>query len=229
MLFNPHLPSEITYAELDVFAASNVQLTLLKEEQALLQTSTSKIRYTEFARGRTAARSALEKLGLPASPVLRLQGTRLPAWPKNIVGSISHCERCVVAVAAKQKHILALGVDVETIRPIRSGLLKKIATTAEREWAIENIDILTLFSAKESLYKAVFPLVKEHLGFQDVEFRRLSPSSQTTYSLHGTFLRPYGKFFNQGSEFLIQCIINNTSPVQNSGALLTICYIIKGT
>jgi 4'-phosphopantetheinyl transferase EntD len=127
-------------------------------------------RVREFATGRSCARLALEKLGLPASPILR-GPKREPIWPPGIVGSITHCDGYRAAAVARQSQVLALGIDAEIDEALPDGVLKLLAVAEERAFLARapagiHWDRL-LFSAKESLYKAWFPLTGRWLGFED--------------------------------------------------------------
>ena len=98
---------------------------------------------------------------------------RSPKWPTNIVGSISHTSSEAIAVVASPHHHSALGVDIENW--IELDVAQEIYSTILNDGEIElarcsTMDfhrVLTLvFSAKESLYKALFPSVRKYFGFE---------------------------------------------------------------
>lgn len=66
----------------------------------------------------------------------------------------------------------ALGADVEAATPLDPGLWERICRPEERHWlerhSPEPAGLLAkaLFSAKESIYKALFPSVRAFLDFQ---------------------------------------------------------------
>jgi 4'-phosphopantetheinyl transferase EntD len=128
-------------------------------------------RRREFALGRTCARRALAGLGLPPSPIL--VGTdRAPVWPPGVVGSISHCPLRTVAVVAPASDFLAAGVDVEPNAPLPDDVVSTVGRADERQWLAGGDSNLArdrlLFSIKESVYKAWFPLTHRWLEFSDV-------------------------------------------------------------
>ncbi len=91
-------------------------------------------------------------------------------WPEGIVGSISHDPCIAVAAAARERDFAALGIDVEPSEPLPPDLLDLIATPRERAEVAENsLEARLLFAAKEAVYKAVYPLDRTFLDFQDVE------------------------------------------------------------
>lgn len=138
-------------------------------------------RVREFAMGRTCARQALRRLGLPESPIPR-GPRREPKWPSGVVGSITHCRGYCAAAVALQQHVLALGIDAEPDAKLPHGVLDEISLEEERAWEANAPDAghwdRVLFSAKESVYKAWFPLTGQWLGFTDV-LVRVEPDAGT--------------------------------------------------
>jgi 4'-phosphopantetheinyl transferase EntD len=145
---------------------------LFPEEEAALGNAVEK-RRREFVTARACAREALSRLGLPAQAIPT--GPRgEPLWPRGVVGAITHCtgyRACAVALASE---LLTVGVDAEVDDALPSGVLGDIALPEERRWieAAAAADPGTswdrlLFSIKESIYKAWFPLTGSWLGFED--------------------------------------------------------------
>ncbi len=141
------------------------------EEEAALGRVVDK-RRREFTTGRNCARRALAMLGLPAQPILPGAG-RQPLWPSGIVGSITHCDGFCAAAVARQNQLAALGIDAELNQPLPSEVLRLVLVEAELH-SLQGMlgsgifwDTI-LFSAKESAFKAVFPLIGTWLGFEDV-------------------------------------------------------------
>jgi 4'-phosphopantetheinyl transferase EntD len=144
-------------------------------------------RRREFTAGPACARAALEELGHHGWSLLP-GPRREPLWPDCVVGSISHCPGLAVAVAARSAGTLAIGVDVETDAPVPANVMRSVMDAGEAQ-AIERLaaqDAVTpwerlLFSAKESVYKAWYPLRHEWLGFEDVA---IELSTDGTYQAH---------------------------------------------
>jgi 4'-phosphopantetheinyl transferase EntD len=149
-----------------------LDIELFPQERAALGQAVDK-RRREFITARACARLALAQLGLP--PTAIATGERgEPCWPTGVVGSITHCagyRACVLAWAAE---VATVGIDAEPNEPLPRGLLADIARVEERPWLDELLrtepavcwDRL-LFSAKEAVYKAWFPLARRWLGFED--------------------------------------------------------------
>jgi 4'-phosphopantetheinyl transferase EntD len=145
---------------------------LFPEEEEALGNAVEK-RRREFVTARACAREALSQLGLPAQPIPT--GTRgEPLWPQGVVGSITHCAGYRACAVAPASELLTIGVDAEVDDVLPPGVLGDIALPAERRWieAAATADPGTswdrlLFSIKESIYKAWFPLTGSWLGFED--------------------------------------------------------------
>jgi 4'-phosphopantetheinyl transferase EntD len=147
---------------------------LFPEERAVIAQAVDK-RRREFTTVRHCARAALARLGVPPVPIL--PGERgAPRWPDDIVGSMTHCAGYRAAVVAPAAHLATVGVDAEPHEPLPAGVLATITVPTERP-LLERLasarpgvhwDRL-LFSAKESVYKAWFPLTGRWLGFEEAE------------------------------------------------------------
>jgi 4'-phosphopantetheinyl transferase EntD len=145
---------------------------LFPQEWAAMARATES-RRREFATGRACARAALARLGWPAVAVPR--GPRGdPMWPEGVVGSITHCAGYRAAAVALTKDVVSLGIDAEPDEALPDrGMLELIALEEERARLGELAAVLPgtgwdrlLFSAKESVYKAWFPLAGRWLGFE---------------------------------------------------------------
>jgi 4'-phosphopantetheinyl transferase EntD len=148
--------------------------TLFPAEEALLARAVEH-RRREFATARACARNALAALGVPPAPILR--GDRgAPQWPPGFVGSITHCDGYRAAAVARAVDVLTIGVDAEPAGPLPDGVLNQVSLPAERTRLGELAAAVpgvcwdrVLFSAKESVYKAWFPLARRWLGFDEAD------------------------------------------------------------
>ncbi|WP_330351421.1 4'-phosphopantetheinyl transferase family protein [Streptomyces sp. NBC_00582] len=147
---------------------------LYPEEEALVARAVAK-RRREFTVVRSCARRAMEKLGVPPQPVL--PGERgAPQWPDGLTGSMTHCQDYGAAALVRATDLASLGIDAEPHEPLPEGVLKAIALPAEQE-RLERLGAARpevhwdrlLFSAKESVYKAWFPLTRKWLDFSEAD------------------------------------------------------------
>ena len=154
--------------------ADRSDAVLFAAEEALVAGVAAK-RRREFATGRHCARTAMAALGVAPAAVLRGE-TREPLWPVGIVGSITHCAGYRGAVVARARDVLTTGVDAEPDEGLPAGVLELVALPGERE-RLRGLAAAApgtcwdrlLFSAKESVYKAWFPLTGRWLGFHDAD------------------------------------------------------------
>ncbi|KUO15665.1 4'-phosphopantetheinyl transferase family protein [Streptomyces dysideae] len=147
---------------------------LYPEEEAIVAQAVAK-RRREFAVVRSCARRAMEKLGVPPRAIL--PGERgAPQWPAGLAGSMTHCDGYCAAALVRDTDLASLGIDAEPHEPLPDGVLSAVSLPAEadrlRRLAGVRPDIhwdRLLFSAKESVYKAWFPLTGEWLDFAEAD------------------------------------------------------------
>jgi 4'-phosphopantetheinyl transferase EntD len=132
-------------------------------------------RRREFVTARRCARSALATLGYPAGPIRPGPG-REPLWPAGVVGSITHCAGYRAAAVARRSDVASIGIDAEPHERLPEGVQEAVTGEQEREHlrrlADENPGVhwdRLLFSAKESVYKAWYPLTGRWLDFLEAE------------------------------------------------------------
>jgi 4'-phosphopantetheinyl transferase EntD len=163
------LPHEVIAVE----ARDDTQgVALFPEEEAALGQAVEK-RRREFTTARACARVAFARLGLPAAAITNGERGE-PRWPAGVIGSITHCDGYRACAIARSSEIASIGIDAEPNAALPDGLLPDIARAEELPWLAElrrdqpevHWDRL-LFSAKESVYKAWFPLARRWLGFED--------------------------------------------------------------
>ena len=167
---------------------------LFPQEAAIVERASDK-RRREFTAGRECARIALGKLGIAPVPIL-IGERGAPQWPPGIVGSITHCDGYRAAAAAHASDVAAIGMDAEPDDLLPRGVLDVISLPAERtrlsalagERPAMCWDRL-LFSAKESVYKAWFPLTGRWLGFEDADVT-ISPAGTFTARLRTGLTEP---------------------------------------
>jgi 4'-phosphopantetheinyl transferase EntD len=140
-------------------------------EAAALGDAVSDKRKRDFRLGRAAARQAVLKTGFPVTtPILRGEH-REPLWPVGITGSIAHCSDYGIAAAAWQQDVPAIGVDIQLIEErYTEELIARFADPDEFDWVRSDPSLRTeravkLFSAKESVFKALYPLRRVWFAF----------------------------------------------------------------
>ncbi|HEY3735621.1 MAG TPA: 4'-phosphopantetheinyl transferase superfamily protein [Streptosporangiaceae bacterium] len=162
------LPAEVVAVEA---FADPPGVTLFPEEEAVVARAVER-RRREFGTARYCARAALGRLGLPPAPLLR-DPKGAPQWPAGVVGSITHCDGYRAAAVARAEQVATLGLDAEPAGPLPGGVLGVIAAPDEQAWIRELTAAVPdvcwdrlLFCAKESVYKAWYPLTLRWLDFK---------------------------------------------------------------
>ncbi|MCE1395355.1 enterobactin synthase subunit EntD [Enterobacter cloacae] len=155
-------------------------------------------RKADHLAGRIAAAHALNDRTIPA-----IGPSGEPLWPEGVSGSITHSGTQAMAVVVRDRLAL-IGIDCETILPeneareIKDGVIdareERVLSHSGYPFALA----LTLaFSAKESLFKALFPQVQAWMGFDSARVTMLDDKTLTlalTRQLAG---------FNEGATFTL--------------------------
>jgi enterobactin synthetase component D len=141
-------------------------------------------RRLQYAAGRHCAVTALRGLGLDVSRLDR-GADGLPVWPAGVAGSISHCDDLACAVVVNTSDARAAGLDVERVvsrrRAARVGPLvvdRDELLSARAAGIDEALAVTLLFSAKETLFKCLFPIVRRWFGYSAA---RIQPNEDGSF------------------------------------------------
>jgi len=152
------LAARLTPAEVAGVSIADYAGGAHQEEEALAAPFAAG-RAREFLAGRLAAARALAGIGAPVGPILRGSQSE-PLAPEGYALSISHGAGIALAVAARRKDLISLGIDVETTGRLSRKLWRRIFTPGEAAALAGMPDpaasATAAFSAKEALYKAIF-------------------------------------------------------------------------
>lgn len=152
-LFAPLLPAGVTFV---ARAIAGDDPPLHPDELAHVARVAPK-RRRGFAFGRACARAALGR-----EVAIGIGDGGAPQWPAGIFGSITHTDEHAAAVAGPQP----IGIDLESLAHAARtpDLLDMIARPSERTQPAALV-----FSAKEAVYKCLYPIDGIFRDFQDVE------------------------------------------------------------
>jgi enterobactin synthetase component D len=147
-------------------------------------------RIRSYLAGRHCAARALAVAGAPTTRApLAIGSWGAPEWPAGYVGSITHSARLAAAVALPERDAGGVGIDCEVIMsaasaadvaarvlpdPREAGVLREDAPGFSREEALT-----VVFSAKESVYKCLYPLAGIFFDFDAVRLERIDPGAGT--------------------------------------------------
>ncbi|HGG8852375.1 TPA: enterobactin synthase subunit EntD [Enterobacter roggenkampii] len=147
-------------------------------------------RKAEHLAGRIAAAHAL-----PDHTVPGIGPSGEPLWPEGVSGSITHSGTQAMAVAVRYPDAL-VGIDCEAILPdreareIQDGIINaQEAMCLTRSGSPFALALTLAFSAKESLFKALFPTARCYMGF---DLSRVTALNQKTIAL--TLSHPAGRY-----------------------------------
>ena len=140
-------------------------------------------RRAEYLAGRFLARQLLAPLGFADFTLARGED-RAPQWPPGIAGALSHNSDTALCAVHRESGLGGVGLDVETLlSDVRGGAVGRSFRRGARGVAREALpfnELLTLtFSAKESLFKALYPQVRCYFDFLDARMVAVDMQRQT--------------------------------------------------
>ncbi|MCG7584764.1 4'-phosphopantetheinyl transferase [Photobacterium sp. OFAV2-7] len=157
-----------------LFTAQSAQQLDVEFPESLHRAVTK--RQAEFIAGRYLAKRCLAALGGRETQV-GIGQHRAPLWPEGMTGSISHSNNHAVCIVqpleiAEQ----GIGIDIEqrmsdsTANSVKSTIINDAEYNLIMNHYVSFAEGLTaVFSAKESLFKALYPQVKAYFDFLDAE------------------------------------------------------------
>lgn len=176
-------------------------------------------RLAAYLAGRYCASRALHAAGCDGDAPVAVGEAGGPVWPAGVVGSITHAAACAVAVVGSAARWRGLGVDCERVldagdadEVVRIALPEADTVDVAGDRAISWAEFVTVgFSAKESLYKCLRPLVGEFFGFEDAQLTHLDRAARTVrLRLTRELGHPDGAAaFGTGAEFDVRFAIDD--------------------
>jgi enterobactin synthetase component D len=145
-------------------------------------------RKAEYIAGRLCAMRAFEAQTGRAGLTIPTGTKGEPVWPDGWVGSITHTRGFAAAVVADSQKIRGLGIDSEEI--MTTKVMENVAPRicrAEEPYRPDGsmpreLYTTLIFSAKESLFKCLHPLVGKMFWFEDARIEIADDLSGTFYA-----------------------------------------------
>jgi 4'-phosphopantetheinyl transferase EntD len=143
-------------------------------------------RRKEFIAGRTLAQRCLIDLGQPPTPI-GFGVAREPLWPNGVVGSIAHTGTFAAAVVwlpSVEQQSAGIGIDAEHCGRLDSDIWPTVFTPKEivrlEQAPLLSRDLMAtcMFSAKEAVYKAQFPLTRRFIEFDELAIWMQPPGAE---------------------------------------------------
>lgn len=140
-------------------------------------------RKAEFVAGRFVAQRALTALGA-TDLAIRIGANRAPVWPESYTGSISHSQKIAISAVANRDYAKSIGLDVESMlgEKIAKNIVDSILVESEKKFLRLSVYtaptmVTLIFSAKESLFKALYHEVGCYFDYNavrlvDIDFHK---------------------------------------------------------
>ncbi|MEE2901592.1 MAG: 4'-phosphopantetheinyl transferase superfamily protein [Myxococcota bacterium] len=138
--------------------------------------------------GRLALAQACEAFDESARPILNDE-RGAPVLPTGLTGTLTHKNNIAISLVARSKSSMRLGIDVEALSLRQQSIENMILTDTElttlntlaSDMRLEFV--VSRFSLKESIYKAIDPFVKRYVGFKEVEIEETEEGFETRFRL----------------------------------------------
>ncbi|PCI68856.1 MAG: 4-phosphopantetheinyl transferase [Gammaproteobacteria bacterium] len=179
-----------------------------------------KKRQAEYLAGRYIAHYSLRQLDIDVFDIPSGKD-RSPSWPNNISGSITHTNKKAICAVGYSNRCELLGLDLEVwMKPHTVSEIKHLIINDKEQLVLSTLgwtneqSLTFAFSAKESLFKALYPKVQKYFNFNDARITFISLENNTfTIQLE----KDLSADFPSSTEF-------NGQFVANEEEILTILY-----
>ncbi|MBO9489815.1 4'-phosphopantetheinyl transferase superfamily protein [Endozoicomonas sp. G2_1] len=161
-------------------------------------------RQSEFLAGRLTASIIFQQMGETSAQVM-VGDHREPIWPHHLIGSLSHTDDTAVCSITERANQRFIGIDIENIIATHTAekIGRQIINLQEKKLLLSlnfpyEILLTIVFSAKESLFKAIYPIVRHYLDFNTSMVSDFSISNNCiTLKLNEYLLKRYdlNKFY----------------------------------
>jgi 4'-phosphopantetheinyl transferase EntD len=110
----------------------------------------------------------LDSFNIDIEPPLerRPKGNRV--WPAGYVGSLTHKGTIVLGALVQRREFRSIGVDLELDQNGARDLSHVVTDGEIPPSPNTEVGFLAAFSVKESVYKAVYPIMGRDIGYDDV-------------------------------------------------------------
>jgi len=219
----------------DKISEEDLLKTLLPAEIDKANSFGSNKRKSEFKKSRWLIRQFIN----PKEPLISPKGVSYLNWPEGTIASLSHKKDAIAFAIVSNEKYLGLGIDVEYCHGVKEKLAPKICSESEIEYlkkicdeSDKGFDVLlsVLFSFKEAVFKAIFPLGNIWFYFDDFEVCKIDLADGR---IEGCLLKTASQFNAKNS--IITGSFNFFTPptsavetsISKETLVLTVCSILK--
>ena len=189
-IFENHLALELVVLKFDAESFVPQSFDLFKQPLPERIKKAVHKRQAEYLAGRVCAAQALTALNCD-NPIVHTADDRVPIWPVDTFGSITHTKDIAAAIAGVKHGATAVGIDVEKLMKdsketkLQTYILREDEKTQFNELGEQVTHPLSvIFSAKESIYKALYPFVKKYFGFDKARLIAFDETRVTFEIMH---------------------------------------------
>ncbi|TSH83690.1 4'-phosphopantetheinyl transferase [Pantoea sp. paga] len=191
----------------DLFAIAGLPLPVVLSEAGVKRKS-------EYFAGRYCCSVLLRQHRVHSPIVGASRG--VPVWPAGWRGSLSHTRSHAIAVLVKETSGLHPGVDIEKHNPTLLLNTSDMFTSMEEQAFLRTLSLpysqalLLVFSAKETLFKALWPEIKGFIDFSSSYLSEVNTDRKTftltlTHTINNTLYA--GKNFTGHYSFFTDNIV----------------------
>jgi enterobactin synthetase component D len=141
-------------------------------------------RQLEYSAGRKSAYETIKMIDSKHSDCIGANEDGSVKWPTGLVGSITHSNGIALSVVGSDLIFDGIGVDIERLLSFSRAvkLVQKICTHEEMisfHDCFNPMIVSILFSAKECLFKALYPITNSRFYFKDAQIIKIDIANNT--------------------------------------------------
>lgn len=131
-------------------------------------------RQASYLAGRYCTAQAM-RLHVQSVQPVPIGTNRTPQWPPGLVGSIAHSDSKAFAVIGRQQDVAYLGLDYEPYLSVKAlDAVREVIRCPDEPYQRHDLSMQSdmwltlLLSAKEALWKALYPRIERYFDFQRI-------------------------------------------------------------
>lgn len=171
-------------------------------------------RKSEFLAGRYCVKQLAKRLKIPGADSIEVKigPHRAPIWPLGTLGSITHNTSTALCLLSNDASVGALGLDIENIvaEELMGSISGQVCSQQEIELLLskgfDHCEAFTLvFSAKESIFKALYPMVSTYFDYKEAILKGVDSSNhRMCFQLNDSFAKKYSLTHELNVDFILE-------------------------
>lgn len=152
-------------------------------DQLSAQDARSELRTARAKARKVALNNVANRLDCRGESSIEKTPEGFRTWPDGYTGSVTHKGSIVLSAVVENRFIESLGIDLEFDHNGGEGLSHVVNRGELPDYADSKSSVLGIFSTKESIYKAYYPIKQDELNFNDVRIEWLNSSPSIDYGI----------------------------------------------